>query len=206
MPLYFKTDDNSHRFSEKLETDPTWISIKDPLFQAGNDAAHYARFIPELPQGIKLAYTARWHLLHSITVKGETEYTYELSLTEGTEKTTAESFSAQLGASYEGLSATLSHTLSTSVTVATSMTTKQTLVFKVPEGKETVIAVWQLVQTFLLVDKDDKPFKYLGGLWRITDNDGDGNQARVSFPLNQGVNINTMTLRTPTLYLDQNTF
>ncbi|NOJ85305.1 hypothetical protein [Myxococcus xanthus] len=208
VSLYFKTDDNSHRFSKKLETDPTWISIKDPLFQAGNDAAHYARFIPPLPQEIKLAYTARWHLLHSATVTGQSTYTYKLNFTEGTEKTTAESFSAQLGASYEGLSATLSHTLSTSVTVSTSMTTEQMLSFEVPKNGVTVVAVWQLVQTFLLVDEDGKPFTYPpGGIWRITDNDGDGNQASVSFPLNErGVNINTMTLRSPMVYLDKTNF
>lgn len=208
VSLYFKTDDNSHRFSKKLETDPSWISIKDPLFLAGDNAEHYARFMPPLPRGIKLAFTQRWHLLHRATVTGQSTYTYKLSITEGTEKTIAESFSAQLGASYEGLSATLSRTTSTSVTVSTSMTTEQTLSFEVPKDEVTVVAVWQLVQTFLLVDEDGKPFTYPpSGIWRITDNDGDGNQARVSFPLNErGANINTMTLRSPTIYLYTKSF
>lgn len=198
IPIYVRVDDHANRFSTNVGNDH--ISTSDPLFLAPESAPHYARFLPPFTPGAQLAYSCHWELVQQLPLVGPVDFTRTVQWTSGASTTDITSFSAEIGASGAGLSTTLSASTSHSVTVSGSQAETQEFKFSVPEGETRVIAFWQLVETFALVDKDGKPLPAYSGLWRIHDSDGDGNQARAWFDAGQLVN------RARTVFTDQTSF
>lgn len=196
IPVYVRSDDNWHRFSMKSGQ---YICIQDPLFLAPDSDPHYARFIPPLPAGIQLAYWAHWELIDSFPLDGPTKFTREVKWTCGTKTTETTTFSAELGASGGGISAKLSLSTGYSVEVAESREETQTFDFDIPKGEARVIAFWQLVESFRLVDSSGNLATY-SGLWHIYDVDGDGNQARA------WLDVSELVHRGKTLRLSQTSF
>ncbi len=121
-------------------------------------------FNPAVPN-CQVVLQRYWQNLASYQIVGPQTFTRSVSLTEGSSQTDAQTLCAEIGVSFEGFSASLSQTLSTSITIMSSTTTTETYSITVPDGKTFIYTIWQLVDVVLLVDATGAPFSATGQLF-----------------------------------------
>lgn len=113
-------------------------------------------FSPPVPH-CRVLLQRYWKNLASYQIVGPQTFTRTVSLTEGTSQTDAQTLSAELGVSFQGISASLSQTLSTSITIESSTTVTESYSIDVPSGKTFIYTIWQLVDAILIVDANGNP-------------------------------------------------
>lgn len=206
--LSFGTDDHAERFSKRIGG---WISTHDPLFLAPDTVIPYARFLePGHPRFLdpgaenRLCYSIHWQLVFSQALEGPApggaEFTKHVRFDAGRDGSiragttgSIEALVAELGHAGEDVSGTLSTLLDKPVAISNNQVVLEAFTWTVSPGATAVVALWQLVEEFKLVDKDGILLFAAGSancLWKIYDYRIEshaipGNQALASVETNE---------------------
>ncbi|MDO3382383.1 hypothetical protein [Gilvimarinus algae] len=108
---------------------------------------------PQFPLQSKIQYKRYWLNTGSYKIIGKQQFSKSIATTQGMSTTDTQTFSAELGVAVNGLSAKLSESTSTSITISEQKTVTETYSFEVPEGKVCVYTLWQLIEEFALTDQ-----------------------------------------------------
>jgi hypothetical protein len=149
---------------------------------------------PPFPNNIRVAYKIYWDLQEAFSVVGQQNFQREIDYTTGSVVTDSTTFSAELGVKIGDLSAKLSQTMAHSVSISTQSTDKQTFGYQIPQGSVSIIAFWQLVELYALVDLDGLALTY-NGRYSVFNA-----RVPVSFP------ASTLVNRTPHIVADRTDF
>ncbi len=117
---------------------------------------------PSFPADVYLQFSTYWKQAGTAVVVGEQDYTKSVEITKGMSSTRSSQLSAELGVSYDALSAKVSATIGYSVTISEEVSVTDTYKISVPKGTTTVYVLWQLVEEYLFTDADGKPIDYNG--------------------------------------------
>jgi hypothetical protein len=126
---------------------------------------------PVFPPGAKLAYSIYWDLQKTYTLVGPQDFSDEVAYTRGASETDTNTVSAQLGVAAGDLSAKLTETTSHSVSVSTTTTETTKVDTTVDAGVTRILAVWQLVELFAIVDSAGNLLPPYGGAFKFYDRD-----------------------------------
>ncbi|WP_339616311.1 hypothetical protein [uncultured Gilvimarinus sp.] len=118
---------------------------------------------PQFPLQSKIQYKRYWLNTGSYKIIGKQSFSKSIATTQGMSTTDTQTFSAELGIAVKGLSAKLSESTSTSITISEQKTVTETYSFDVPDGKVCVYTLWQLIEEFALTDQAGNEITWRGG-------------------------------------------
>lgn len=164
-------------YDEVPEQSAPWIisqsPIHDPTFlldengraqwQPPSTIARWFYWIARpLPSNLHLQYRAFWERKDEVVrlSAGSGTYSYSQTHTHGTSTAQTSSLAAELGVSAYGVSAKLTETLSRTVTITDQYTKTHTFQTPVPQDKNFVWILWQLVEEFVFLDRDNNVVNY----------------------------------------------
>lgn len=119
---------------------------------------------PPFPTPSKILYKRYWVNTGSYQLIGPQSFSKAITTTQGMSKTKTTTLSAELGVAVKGLSAKLSTTVSTSITITEETSVTETYSFDIKAGSTVVYTLWQLVEEFVLSDSASKPIEWSGRL------------------------------------------
>jgi hypothetical protein len=131
-----------------------------PLFYPSIKGPVYTTY-PLFPLA-KIAYKRYWLNTGSHTLIGPQNFSKAFTTTVGMSNTNSTTLSAELGVEVKGLSAKLSKSTTTSITISEEKSITETYSIEVEKRKICVYTLWQLIEVFVLVDVDDKPIGWKG--------------------------------------------
>jgi hypothetical protein len=172
-----KDDDPPETSTELLVT----ANPVDELFVQDSDGNYFptsgmagdfsVELDPPFPESAKLAYRRYWDRTFTTRILNQQEFTRAIESQEGMSETDTTSLSGKLGLGFAGdlpadnllkLSAELSATTSHAVTITQNRRVIETYNFSVEADKVAIYTLWQLVETFALVDGDNNPIEWSG--------------------------------------------
>jgi hypothetical protein len=103
------------------------------------------------PQDVRLAYSIFWRRIETHKLAAGEQLTRSVTVKNGTTVTDTNNLAAELGVSFNGLSAKLSKTVGHSVTVMTE--TDVTTAYQYTAKTRAVWTLWQLMERFAFVDE-----------------------------------------------------
>lgn len=119
---------------------------------------------PPFPVPSKILYKRYWINTGSYKLIGPQNFSKAITTTQGMSETKSTTLSAELGVAVKGLSAKLSITTATSITITEETSVTETYSFDVKVGTTVVYTLWQLVEEFALVDNASNPIEWSGRL------------------------------------------
>jgi hypothetical protein len=122
---------------------------------------------PQFPLQSKIQYKRYWLNTGSYKIIGKQEFSKSIATTQGMSTTDTQTFSAELGVAVKGLSAKLSESTSTSITISEEKTVTETYSFEVPEGNVCIYTLWQLIEEFALTDQAGNEITWRGSYFPI---------------------------------------
>jgi hypothetical protein len=140
-------------------------------------------FSPAFPTPVQIMYGAYWQRVYTQVLSGQGNYKRMIATTHGVSTTDSQTLGAELGVSGMGLSAKLSATFSTAVTITDQTTTTDEYDISCAANQTVIFTLWQLVEVYTLVDAAGKPISYNGNLMYPSPIGGTF-QIPCSFPLN----------------------
>jgi|GEM_PF-4402730 len=153
---------------------------------------------PNFPEDCTIRYGRYWKRVYTEIIANGIGYTRAVTTTAGSSVTDAQTLSAELGVSFQGLSAQLSSSLEHSVTVMQETTATNTYNISAPAGKTAVFTIWQLIERYTIVDAAKNPVTY-SGAYEIRLPLG-----KVRFPVD--FPLNRLTNSADVFYADQTIF
>jgi hypothetical protein len=117
---------------------------------------------PPFPVPSKILYKRYWLNTGSYKLVGPQHFSKALTTKQGMSQTESSTMSAEIGVELKGLSAKLSETLTTSITITEERSVTETYDFEVKAGTTVVYTLWQLIEEFALVDSANYPIEWQG--------------------------------------------
>jgi len=117
---------------------------------------------PPFPVPSKIAYKRYWMNTGSYQLIGPQHFSKAITTTQGMSKTKSTTLSAELGIEAKVLSAKLSATTGTSITITDETSVTETYSFDVQDGTTVVYTLWHLIEEFTLVDNANNPIEWSG--------------------------------------------
>ena len=117
---------------------------------------------PPFPASTKVAYKRYWINTGSYTLNGPQHFEQSITTSQGMSKTKSLTMSAELGVAWQGLSAKISATTSTSISITEEKSVTEKYSFDVKSGTTVVYTLWQLVEEFVMMDNAGNPIDWTG--------------------------------------------
>ena len=140
---------------EGFDGGPKFLPVDAPLLQE--------KLVPPFPKGALMHYSVYWEKVKSWRL-GPGTFTRDVVHKVGTTKEESTTMAAELGVAFEGLSAKLSGTFSTSIKITDETETSEHYSFSIPEKKVCIFTIWNLVHGFQVTDAAGKNLIWNGNL------------------------------------------
>lgn len=154
---YYKEGDNKKKGTVPMNVVAGSTSV--PAFNKSEGQSEYVT--PTFPTQ-QITYKRYWLNTYSVTVQGPQSFSRKITTAEGMVQTEITTMSAELGVKTANLSAKVSISTSSSVSISESKQQEDTYSFDVPDGKTGIWTLWQLVDVYFFVDGNGVPITWTG--------------------------------------------
>jgi hypothetical protein len=118
--------------------------------------------LPPFPVQPKIVHKLYWMNTGIDKLIGPQHFSKAITTKRGMSKTNSATLSAQLGVAAKMLSAKLSQTLSSSITITEEESVTESYSIEVKDGSTVIYTLWQLIEKFALVDNAGNPIEWKG--------------------------------------------